>query len=91
MSAAPGFDDLADSARRLSATTLHEFFARDPERAKTLSLDWNDWRVDGSKERIDEPTLAALLGAAEAANLPEHYMAERIKVAGIHQEIGCLE
>jgi glucose-6-phosphate isomerase len=70
MPAAPAFDHLADSARRLSATTLHELFARDPERAQTLTLDWNDWRADISKERIDEPTLAALLGVAEAANLP---------------------
>jgi len=74
MSAPPQFDDLADHARRLSATTLHELFARDPERARTLSFDWNDWRIDVSKERIDDPALDALLRAAEAANLP-HWIA----------------
>ena len=70
MSAVSPFDDLAESARRLSATPLDALFARDPERAKSLSLEWNDWRADVSKERIDEPVVAALLRAAEAANLP---------------------
>ena len=74
MSVPPQFDDLADHARRLSATTLHELFACDPERARTLSFDWNDWRIDVSKERIDDPALDALLHAAEAANLP-HWIA----------------
>jgi len=74
MSAPPQFDDLADHARRLSATTLHELFARDPKRAQTLSFDWNDWRIDVSKERIDDPALDALLHAAESASLP-HWIA----------------
>ena len=74
MSAPPQFDDLADHARRLSATTLHELFARDPERARALSFDWNDWRVDVSKERIDDKALDALLRAAEDATLA-HWIA----------------
>ena len=45
-----------------------------PHRTKSLTLDWNDWRVDFSKERIDRAALAALLGAAEAANLA-HWIA----------------
>jgi glucose-6-phosphate isomerase len=74
MSAVSPFDDLAESARRLSATPLAALFARDPDRTKTLSLEWNDRRADVEKERIDEPALAALLRAAEAANLP-HWIA----------------
>ena len=72
-SASP-FDDLADGARRLAATTLHELFASDDDRAAALTLDWNDWRIDVSKERVDEPVLDALLRAAEGANLP-HWIA----------------
>jgi len=64
-------DDLAAHARRLAATSLHELFAREPTRASALALDWNDWRIVVSKERIDEAALDALLGAAEAANLPD--------------------
>ena len=67
-------DDLAESARRLASTTLHELFARNADRARALTFDWNDWRIDISKERIDEDALAALLRAAEAANLP-HWIA----------------
>jgi glucose-6-phosphate isomerase len=71
---APLSDVLTDCARRLSSTTLLELFAHDADRAKTLTFDWNDWLVDVSKERIDEPALAALLRAAESANLP-HWIA----------------
>jgi glucose-6-phosphate isomerase len=70
----PAFVDLATNARRLQATSLHELFARDPDRAKALSFEWNDWRVDIAKERVDSDALAALLGAAQAANLP-HWIA----------------
>jgi hypothetical protein len=70
----PAFVDLASNARRLQATSLHELFARDPDRAKALSFEWNDWRVDIAKERVDSDVLAALLGAAQAANLP-HWIA----------------
>ena len=61
--------DLADRARRLRATTLHELFARDAARAEALAFEWDDWRIDLSKERIDAGTLDALVQAAEAANL----------------------
>jgi glucose-6-phosphate isomerase len=70
----PAFIDLAHAARRLHATTLAALFARDAERATALTLDWNDWRVDVSKERIDDGALAALLGAAEAVDL-QHWIA----------------
>jgi glucose-6-phosphate isomerase len=68
------FVDLAASARRLQSTTLHELFARDADRAAALTFDWNDWRIDLSKERIDAAALTALLGAAEAVDL-SHWIA----------------
>ena len=70
----PESDDLAGHAHRLRATTLHELFARDPERADSLSFDWDDWRVDIAKERIDGAALHALLQAAAKANLA-HWIA----------------
>ena len=70
----PAFTDLSDHARRLQATSLHELFVRDPERVRALTVEWNDWRVDFAKERIDAETLGALLKAAEEANLA-HWIA----------------
>jgi len=61
--------DLAERARRLRSTTLHELFARDAGRADALAFEWDDWRIDLAKERIDAGTLDALVRAAEAANL----------------------
>src|SRR5919201_2630004 len=65
----PYLTELHDAARRLRATTLHELFARERERATALTFEWNDWRVDIAKQRIDGEALAALLRAAERANL----------------------
>ena len=70
----PAPDNLERLARSLRATTLAELFRRSPDRASALTFDWNDWRLDISKERIDEPLLEALLHTAEAANLP-HWIA----------------
>ena len=67
----PAYVDLAASARRLQATPLHALFARDPDRAQTFTFEWNDWRADIAKERIDSAALGGLLRAALAANLPD--------------------
>ena len=66
--------DLAGRARALRATTLHELFVRDPTRVAALTFEWNDWRIDVSKERLDTGTLDALVAAADAANVP-HWIA----------------
>jgi len=60
---------LASGARRLRGARLTELFDRDARRVERLSLDWNAWHVDFSKERIDPDTLAALIAHAESANL----------------------
>jgi glucose-6-phosphate isomerase len=62
--------DLAAHARRLAATRLDALFACDADRVSALTLDWDDWRVDLSKQRIDPPALAALVHLAEVAGLP---------------------
>jgi glucose-6-phosphate isomerase len=66
----PAYATLAGHARRLQATTLQQLFARDASRTDALGFEWDGWRIDIAKERIDAPTLSALLEAAEGANLP---------------------
>ena len=70
----PAYIDLAVHARRLRVTRLDALFAREPDRAQALAFDWNDWRVDIAKERLDSPALAALVRAADAVGLP-HWIA----------------
>ena len=70
----PAYIDLAVHARRLRVTRLDALFAREPDRAQALAFDWNDWRVDIAKERLDSPALAALVRAADAVGLP-HWVA----------------
>jgi len=60
---------LAGAARRLAAARLPDLFAADPARVGRLTLEWGDWRIDCSKERIDHAALDALLAHAAGANL----------------------
>ena len=48
---------------------IKELFASDPERASRMSLRWNDFFVDYSKNRVDDETLELLLSLAEACDL----------------------
>lgn len=50
---------------------LRELFDRDATRGNTFSLQWNDFLVDYSKNRIDGDTLALLLELAEEVGLPK--------------------
>ena len=52
-------------------THLREYFAADADRGKKLSLLWNDFLVDYSKNRISEETLSLLLDLAKEAGLEE--------------------
>ena len=55
---------------RLREVSLGTLFARDPERFAAFSFGHEDLLVDFSKEKIDRPSLAALLALAEAVELP---------------------
>ena len=55
----------------MRATRLRKLFDRAPRRVGALTLEWNDWRVDICKERIDSDTLQT---AADAVELP-HWVA----------------
>jgi glucose-6-phosphate isomerase len=65
---------LAAAARRLRSTPLLDLFGADPARAGRLAFEWNGWHVDLAKERVDAPTLAALVQHARSIDL-EHWIA----------------
>ncbi len=52
-------------------THLRHLFVEDTERGKKFSIQWNDFLVDFSKNRITEETLSLLLDLAEEVKLKE--------------------
>ena len=56
---------LLSHARALANASIAELFEHDASRASTLALDWGDWRVDFSKERLTPTVLQSLLAHAE--------------------------
>ncbi|MEW2920432.1 glucose-6-phosphate isomerase [Muricauda sp. ANG21] len=52
-------------------THLRQLFAKDKNRGKKFSIQWNDFFVDYSKNRITEETLSLLLDLAEEVKLKE--------------------
>ena len=63
-------DTLAAHARRLAGADLRRLFATEPGRVRRLALDWGEWRIDFSKERLDGAALDALVAHATAAGVP---------------------
>lgn len=63
-------DVLVHHARSLANTTLLELFARDAARTARLALEWGDWRIDFSKERLTPTVLEALVAHAEGLGVP---------------------
>ncbi len=78
-------DTLAARARALAATTIGDLLVRDPGRAERLALQWGEWRIDFSKERIDDGALAALVAHAEAIGVPRwidaQFAGERVNLS----------
>src|SRR5215472_1585854 len=60
---------LSGHRRSLVGRSLLELFDSDPGRASRLSLAWDDWLVDWSKQRLGTDTMSALLAHARARNL----------------------
>ena len=61
---------LVDHHREVSARTLRELFAEDPERAHRLTGTAGDLYLDFSKHRVTDETLQLLVALAEKAGLP---------------------
>jgi len=78
-------EELAAHARRLADASLRRLFRADPARAHRLALEWGDWRIDYSKERIDDAALAALVAHAIAAGAPRwieaQFAGERVNLS----------
>jgi glucose-6-phosphate isomerase len=61
---------LSDHHREVSARTLRELFAEDPERAHRLAGLAGDLYIDYSKHRVTDETLQLLVALAEKAGVP---------------------
>ena len=51
---------LARAAEAGRATPLRDMFAADPGRFARLSIAWNDWLLDVSKQRVDANSMGLL-------------------------------
>ncbi len=54
---------------KLSTTTLAQLFEGDADRFARLSLDWDGWLIDLSKERVTTEVIAALIEESRRAGL----------------------
>jgi glucose-6-phosphate isomerase len=61
---------LVDHHREVSARTLRELFAEDPERPHRLAGTAGDLYIDYSKHRVTDETLQLLVALAEKAGVP---------------------
>jgi glucose-6-phosphate isomerase len=61
---------LIDHRRALAGSSLAALFAADAQRFARLSLTWDEWLADWSKQRLTAETMALLVAYARARNLP---------------------
>ena len=71
ISSAPEWRTLADHHRRLSATTIAELFATDPNRAAGMTLEVGGVTLDYSRNLIDGSAMSALQALAGRAQLSD--------------------
>ena len=62
---------LNSNFKTLSSKTLTEYFEEDPDRVNKLSINWESFYVDYSKNRLDKSTIDLLVSLAEEAGLKE--------------------
>ena len=62
---------LNSNFKTLSSKTLTEHFAENPDRVDKLSINWESFYVDYSKNRLDKSTIDLLVSLAEEAGLKE--------------------
>jgi len=67
---APPMHALEEHRAALAARTLTELFAADSDRFSRLSLSWDQWLADWSKQRVTPQSMAALVAYAHERNLP---------------------
>ena len=66
----PAWKHAERHAHGLRDRHLRQFFEQDPQRFQRLSIRWNDWLLDLSKQRITPDTLPLLAGLWHAADVP---------------------
>ena len=66
----PAWKHAERHAHGLRDVHLRDLFAHDPTRFQRLSVRWNDWLLDLSKQRITAETLPLLAGLWTAADVP---------------------
>ena len=62
---------LEKHAKKMRNVEMREMFDKDPDRAKKYSINFDNMTVDFSKNRINDKTLAYLLGLAKEAKLKQ--------------------
>lgn len=67
----PAWQELSKHYLETEGVHLKELFASDAKRAEKLSLHWNDFLVDFSKNRVSEKTMELLLQLAEEIKLSD--------------------
>ncbi|MFC4095563.1 glucose-6-phosphate isomerase [Euzebyella saccharophila] len=67
----PSWQELSKHFQETKDTHLKELFEKDDKRAEKLSLSWNDFLVDFSKNRITDKTLELLLELADEIKLSD--------------------
>ncbi|EGV42254.1 glucose-6-phosphate isomerase [Bizionia argentinensis JUB59] len=65
------WQDLLEHFSRIQNVKMTDLFAKDANRANMFLIEWEDFYIDFSKNRITEETLALLLKLAEQVNLKE--------------------
>ncbi len=63
------WEALTSHYEKIKEAHLKDLFAQHPDRANTLSIAWNDFYVDYSKNRIDETTKKLLIDLAKEVQL----------------------
>jgi len=65
------WEELSAHFRSMETAHMNELFAQNPERAEKLSIQWEDFYVDFSKNILTEETISLLLDLAKEVKLEE--------------------
>jgi glucose-6-phosphate isomerase len=71
ITASSAWKDLLHHAERWKSQSVREAFVQDPERFRTLSLRWDDWLLDLSKQRWDRDVAHRLAMLWYSADIPQ--------------------
>src|SRR5690554_4930872 len=67
----PAWKTLAKHFSTIKKEKMQDYFINNPQRAEEFSLNWEDFYIDFSKNRITSETLTLLLQLAEQSQLKE--------------------